>query len=265
MTSSDEILKLEGVWRQFRRWKRRPTSIKEAFVRLFKPDSLAYEDFWALRDISLSIRRGEVIGFCGGNGSGKSTLLRIIARILQATHGRVTVRGKIATLLEVATGFQLDISGRENIILNAMLMGFTEDEIARNTPSIIEFADLGDFIDTPVKAYSAGMFMRLGFAIASHVQADILLIDEVLAVGDAEFQRKCTRWFETVRGSDTTVLVVSHDLQTLADVCDRVYWLDKGSIREAGDPPTVVKLYNPEFVLAPAAPPHPQETAERTG
>lgn len=247
MEASNEILNLQGVWRQFRRWTRKPTSIKEAFVHLFRKDSLAYEDFWALRDISISIRRGEVIGFCGGNGSGKSTLLRTIARILPATHGRIRVRGKIATLLEVATGFQPDLSGRENIVLNAMLMGFTEEEIAEKTPSIIEFADLGEFIETPVKAYSAGMYMRLGFSIASHVAADMLLIDEVLAVGDAEFQKKCGQWFETVRGGDTTVLIVSHDLLSLARLCDRVIWLDKGQIRAQGDPAEVLTQYYPEF------------------
>ena len=263
MGNTDEIIRLESVWRLYRRWKRPSVSIKEMFVRLFERGSLAYEDFWALDDVSFSVRRGEVVGFCGSNGSGKSTLLKTISRIVQPSHGRVTVRGKVATLLEVATGFHPELSGRENIVLNGMLMGFRESEIRAKSDSIIEFAELGEFIDTPVRSYSAGMYMRLGFAIASHVSADILLIDEVLAVGDATFQKKCGTWFNKMRDSGMTVLIVSHDLPTLAAVCDRVFWLQQGKVRLQGDPVSVVRTYNPEVVLpgVASADPSPEEAA----
>jgi lipopolysaccharide transport system ATP-binding protein len=258
--SPNEILRLEGVWRRYRRWHRRPTSLKEAVVRYFRRGGLAYEDFWALRDISFSVSRGEVVGFCGSNGSGKSTLLRTIAHILAPSRGRVTVRGRIASLLQVATGFHPEFTGRENITLNGMLMGFSEAEIAGHTDAIIEYAELGDFIDSPVKTYSAGMYMRLGFAIAAQMRPDILLLDEVLAVGDAAFQKKCADWFKTVRAAGVTVLIVSHDLTALAEICDRVLWLEKGAIRMQGSPTSVVRQYfwthvepHPELVAAEAA------------
>lgn len=250
---TDEMLKLEGVWRRYRRWQRRPASLKEAFVRLWQRDGLAYEDFWALQDVSLTVRRGEVVGFCGANGSGKSTLLKVIARIVSATYGRITVRGSMATLLDLGAGFLPELSGRENIALNGALMGMSDIAIARKTPSIIEFADLGAFIDSPVKTYSTGMYMRLGFAIASHVEADILLLDEILAVGDAEFQKKCVAWLRTLCHSGTTVLIVSHALPTLYEMCDRVIWLDRGRMMADGDAGEVLRQYCPGVVLTAVA------------
>lgn len=244
----DEMLRLEGVWRRYRRWDRRPVSLKEAVIRTFTRDGSAYEDFWALRDVSFAVQRGEVVGFCGANGSGKSTLLKVIARIVPATHGCITVGGKIATLLELGTGFLPELSGRENIALNGAIMGVSDADMARKTDSIIAFADLGAFIDSPVKTYSNGMYMRLGFAIASHLDADILLIDEVLAVGDAEFQKKCVAWLHALRQSGTTVLIVSHDLLTLSRICDRVLWLDGGRIRADGHPNDILTQYCPDGV-----------------
>ena len=260
--SPDEILRIEGLWRRFRRWKERPQTLKGAAVQLFRREGLAYESFWALRDVSLSLRRGEVLGLCGANGSGKSTLLKIIARIVPPTYGRITAGGRVAALLELATGFHPDLSGRENIALNGLIMGLSEAEIERKTDSIIEFAELGEFIDSPVRTYSAGMFLRLGFAIASHVEADILLVDEVLAVGDAAFQQKCAAWFAQLRQRNTSLVLVSHFLPTLAEMCDRVIWLDQGRLRADGPPHETLKQYCPYAVLPPPRQAAPSASGE---
>lgn len=245
---ADAVLRLEDVWRRYRRWQRRPASLKEAVVRALKRDSWTYEDFWALRGISFEMRRGETLGFCGANGSGKSTLLKVIANILPMTYGRITVKGKMATLLELGTGFLPDLTGRENIALNGAIMGLTDRDVARKLDSIIDFADLGDFIDSPVRTYSAGMFMRLGFAIAVHVDADIVLIDEILAVGDAEFQDKCAARLQAMQKAGTALLIVSHSLSLLENLCSRVIWLDHGRVAAEGRPADVVQQYHPAAV-----------------
>ena len=247
-TPQDEILRVENVWRRYHRWTRRPDSLKEAMVRLLNRDMWSTHAFWALRDVSFSVRRGEVVGFCGANGAGKSTLLQVLARIVPMTYGRITVRGTIATLLELGTGFLPDLSGRENIRLNGALMGLRRAEIERKIDSIIAFADLGEFIDSPVKTYSSGMYMRLGFAIASHVEADILLLDEVLAVGDAEFHKKCMAWLQHLCRNGTTVLIVSHALPMLLDMCHRVLWLDQGCVMAEGPPEAVLQKYCPDLI-----------------
>lgn len=257
MAPSADILTLEGIHRRYRRWQRRPGSLKELLIRTATGRRARHDDFWALRGVDLAVRRGEVLGICGANGHGKSTLLRVMARIEPPTAGRVTVRGRIAGLLELNAGFHAQLTGRENIALTGAIMGLTADAIRRHTPAIIEFADLGDFIDSPVVTYSAGMFMRLGFAIASHVEADIILIDEVLAVGDAAFQKKCYDWLVGLRARGATVILVSHDLVALAYVCDRVAWIDRGRVRREGPPLDVLTEYCPDLVvpgLTPAAP-----------
>lgn len=246
---SQEVLRLEGVWRRYRRWQRRPASLKEACVRYLQRQGLVYEDFWALQGLSLSVQRGEVVGFCGANGSGKSTLLRVVAGILPMTYGRITVRGKLATLLDLGTGFLPDLTGRENIALNGAIMGLSEAEVADKTDAIMAFADLGTFIDSPVKTYSAGMYMRLGFAIAIHVDADILLIDEILAVGDAEFQKKCEARLHHMQQNGTALLIVSHSLSMLSTLCNRVFWLERGRVMAEGHPADVLQQYCPSLVL----------------
>lgn len=252
---SNEILRLEGVWRRYRRWERRPGSLKEAFVRFLQREGWVYEDFWALQGISLAVQRGEVVGVCGANGSGKSTLLKVAARILPMTHGRITVRGRIATLLDLGTGFLPELTGRENIALNGALMGLSDAEVARKIASIIDFADLGPFIDSPVKTYSSGMYMRLGFAIAVHVDADLLLIDEILAVGDEAFQHKCNLRLQQIQQQGTALLIVSHSLSLLSTICNRVLWLDHGRVMAEGHPIEVLQQYSPNVVLPSAGEP----------
>jgi ABC-2 type transport system ATP-binding protein len=243
------------VWRRYRRWERRPGSLKEAFVRFLRRDAWAYEDFWALEEISLSVQRGEVVGVCGANGSGKSTLLKVVAGILPMTHGRITVRGTIATLLDLGTGFLPELTGRENIVLNGAIMGLSDAEMARKMESIIDFADLGPFIDSPIKTYSSGMYMRLGFAIAVHVDADILLIDEILAVGDAAFQQKCSARLQQIQQNGTALLIVSHTLSVLSTLCNRVIWLDQGCVMAEGHPIEVLQQYSPSVVFPNAGEP----------
>ena len=209
------------------------------------------EEFWAIKDVSLEIAQGEVIGIIGRNGAGKSTLLKILSRITEPTAGRVTLRGRVASLLEVGTGFHPELSGRENIYLNGAILGMRRTEIRRKFDDIVTFAQIERFLDTPVKRYSSGMYVRLAFAIAAHLEPEILIVDEVLAVGDAEFQRRCLgKMDEVSRRDGRTVLVVSHNMGVVTSLCTRALWLDEGSIRDLGTTEAVVGHY-----LAWAAPP----------
>ena len=192
------------------------------------------EDFWALKDVSFAVQPGEVIGIIGRNGAGKSTLLKILSRITEPTEGRVTLGGRVASLLEVGTGFHPELDGRENIYLNGAILGMSRAEIARKFDEIVDFAEVEQFLDTPVKRYSSGMYMRLAFAVAAHLESEILMIDEVLAVGDAEFQRKCLGKMGDVSSSGRTVLFVSHNLNAIETLCSTALLLDKGRVREHG-------------------------------
>lgn len=199
--------------------------------------------FWALRDVSFTVQRGECLGLIGHNGSGKSTLLRLMAQIATPTSGRVETRGRVASLLELGSGFHPQLSGRENALLNAVLLGLSLDEAQAALPAIIEFSELGDFIDQPMLTYSSGMFMRLGFSVAVHVKAEILLVDEVLAVGDAEFQTKCYAHMARLRESGTTIVLASHDLQAIYRYTDRVVLLEQGQVVLEGEPKVVLHQY----------------------
>lgn len=199
--------------------------------------------FWALRDVSFEIGCGEIVGVIGRNGAGKSTLLKILSRITEPTEGRAIVRGRLASLLEVGTGFHPELSGRENIFLNATILGMTRREIKSKLDEIIAFAGVERFIDTPVKHYSSGMYVRLAFAVAAHVDADVLLVDEVLAVGDAEFQRRCLGRMGEVAKSGRTVLLVSHALETLGRLCRRSLWLDGGRVLDFGETSEIARRY----------------------
>jgi len=199
--------------------------------------------FWALRDVSFCVHRGEVLGIVGANGAGKSTLLKILARILRPTSGRLMVRGRLRALIEIAAGFHPDLTGRENIYLNAAILGMKMSEVRERFDDIVEFAGIGPFLDTPVKRYSSGMFARLGFAVAAHLEPDILVVDEVLAVGDAAFQAKCLGKMRDVAGEGRTVIFVSHNMRAIQQLCHRAILLEQGCIVKEGPPTEVVEAY----------------------
>lgn len=201
------------------------------------------EEFWALRDVSFSLRPGEVIGIIGRNGAGKSTLLKILSRITEPTEGRVTLRGRVASLLEVGTGFHLELTGRENIFLNGAILGMSKAEISGKFDEIVAFAEVERFLDTPVKRYSSGMYVRLAFAVAAHLEPEILIVDEVLAVGDAEFQRKCLGKMQEVSEGGRTVLFVSHNMAVIQRLCSQSLLLERGLVKEIGPTDRVVQRY----------------------
>jgi lipopolysaccharide transport system ATP-binding protein len=203
----------------------------------------AAECIWALDGVSFEIREGAVVGIIGRNGSGKSTLLKILSRITEPTIGRAEVRGRVGSLLEVGTGFHPELTGRENVFVNGAILGMPRREIARKFDEIVAFADVARFVDTPVKHYSSGMQMRLAFAVAAHLEPTILLVDEVLAVGDAEFQRRCLGKMEDVSREGRTVVLVSHQMGQIRRLCESVMWLDKGQLRHFGDPATTIREY----------------------
>jgi len=201
------------------------------------------QEIWALRDVSFKVREGEVLGLIGRNGAGKSTLLKILTRITTPTTGHAVIRGRVGSLLEVGTGFNPELTGRENVFLNGAILGMKRREIQRKLPDIVEFSGIDKFLDTPVKRYSSGMHVRLAFAVAAHLEPEILLVDEVLAVGDAEFQQRCLGRMEAFSGTGRTVVFVSHNMQTINQLCERVIWIDEGSILDDGDPSEVVTNY----------------------
>lgn len=200
-------------------------------------------EFWALRDVSFAVEQGEVVGIIGRNGAGKSTLLKILSQITEPTRGEIRVRGRVASLLEVGTGFHWELSGRENIFLNGAILGMHRAEIKRKFDEIVEFAEVHDFIDTPVKRYSSGMYVRLAFAVAAHLEPEILLVDEVLAVGDAAFQKKCLGKMGDVVKEGRTILFVSHNMAAIQALCPKAIWIDKGVLQSYGDVSKVVSQY----------------------
>jgi ABC-2 type transport system ATP-binding protein len=231
---------VDGVSKKFRLYHERNQALKAAIMRRRRA---RYEEFWALRDVSFDIDEGDTIGLIGENGSGKSTLLKCIAKILRPDEGRITVAGKLSALLELGAGFHPELSGRENVYLNGAILGLSKKEIDARFDEIIDFAGLEHFIDSPVKNYSSGMYVRLGFSVAINVDPDVLLIDEVLAVGDAEFQMKCERKFDDLKRSGKTIVIVSHAVESIRQFCDRAVLLDHGRIRSIGDANDVVRDY----------------------
>src|SRR5438034_6103235 len=228
---------VQGVKKRFRRYREKPTSIKERIVRI----RVHAEELWALKGVSVEVQEGETLGLLGPNGSGKTTLLKIVAGILRPTGGTVTTRGRIASLLALGAGFHNEVTGRENVYLNASLMGMTRAETKRRFDDIVGFAELEDFIDNQVKFYSSGMYVRLGFAIAVHVDPAILLVDEVLAVGDLAFQQKCFEKVAAFHREGRTIMLVTHWPDQVLRVCDRVIVLDHGAIYAQGEPRQVVR------------------------
>ena len=231
---------------------RHETSFREAVTgwthRLFSRSAREEQAIYALRNVSFQVKRGEVVGIIGRNGAGKSTLLKLLSRITYPTDGEVRVRGRIGSLLEVGTGFHHELTGRENIYLNGSILGMTKKEITRKLDAIIAFSGVEKFIDTPIKRYSSGMRLRLGFAVAAHLDPDILLVDEVLAVGDAEFQKKCLRAMDDLHSGGRTVLFVSHNMAAVEHLCPRCIWIEGGTIREDGPSHEVIRHYLSAFV-----------------
>jgi ABC-2 type transport system ATP-binding protein/lipopolysaccharide transport system ATP-binding protein len=215
----------------------------QSLANRLRGDRRERREIWALRDVDIEVPEGEVMGFIGRNGSGKSTLLKVLARITAPTEGRATISGRVGALLEVGTGFHPELTGRENVFLNGALLGLTRREIRRRFDEIVEFAGVGRFLDTPVKRYSSGMQLRLAFSVAAHLEPDVLIVDEVLAVGDAEFQARCLGRMSEIQGSGRTILFVSHDLSLIRNLCRRAVWLSEGRVVEEGPSADIVRSY----------------------
>jgi len=232
----------------------RLVTFREALVDLvkrpFRRQDRARGTIWALKDVSFEVGDGEVVGIIGRNGAGKSTLLKLLSKITYPTSGSIKVRGRIASLLEVGTGFHSELTGRENIYLNGSIMGMRKKEIDTQLDAIIAFAGVEKFVDTPIKRYSSGMHLRLGFAVAAHLAPDILLVDEVLAVGDVEFQKKCLKAMDDLRSGGRTVIFVSHNMAAVENHCPRAIWIDNGLMREDGDAKEVIRSYLSTFAGA---------------
>lgn len=250
---STVAVELRGVGKRFQRHADRRSTLKERLVR----GRSNTQDFWAVRDVSLSIPRGSVYGIIGHNGSGKSTLLKLMTGIYRPTEGTISTDGRVAALIELGAGFHPDMSGRENIRLNGSILGLSRAEIEASMNTIIDFSGLREFIDDPVKHYSSGMYVRLGFSVAVHMRPDVLLVDEVLAVGDEEFQRRCFDHLYTLRREGRTIVVVSHGLGQLEGLCDEVAWLDHGALESVGGATDTIGAYlqrvNAEESMAGAA------------
>jgi len=241
-------LEAKDVWESFRIYHHKNMSIKDTLVRLRRS---VYEEFWALKGVSFKVHKGETLGIIGENGSGKSTLLKCIAGILQPSKGAIKVDGKISPLLELGAGFHPELSGRENIYVNGAILGMTRKQVEERYDDIVAFSELEEFIDNQVKFYSSGMYIRLGFAVAIYSNPDILLIDEVLSVGDESFRKKSFEKINEFRAANKTIILVTHDMSSAARFCDKLLLLHKGVITKTGEPNTVIK----DYVDTPAIPP----------
>jgi len=259
----EPIIKIEGLGKKYiigHQAKEKYTALRDVITEkarslgrkilnpfgLYKKNNIdsGYEEFWALKDVSLEIKRGERIGIIGRNGAGKSTLLKVLSRITEPSEGIITARGRVASLLEVGTGFHPELTGRENIYLNGAILGMNKTEIKKNFDQIVDFAEIEKFLDTPVKRYSSGMYVRLAFAVAAHLEPEILVVDEVLAVGDAQFQKKCLGKMEDISSSEgRTVLFVSHNMAALKSLCNRAYLLDRGLLIFSGGTDETIQKY----------------------
>jgi ABC-type polysaccharide/polyol phosphate transport system ATPase subunit len=239
---SDGRVVLENVSVLYHLPRERIQTFKEYAIRMIQ-NRLEYVDFWALQNVSLSLRKGESLGVIGVNGSGKSTLLKVISRVLKPTKGRVWIRGRVAPLLELGAGFHFDLTGRENIFLNGALLGFSRQEMEEKLDAIIDFSELSEFIDAPLRTYSSGMVARLGFTIATDISPNILLVDEVLSVGDVDFVSKSERRMQEFRATGVSMILVSHSLSQIESLCDRVIWLDHGKVMAEGLPAEVIQAY----------------------
>jgi len=233
-------IKVKNVTKSFKLFYDKPTTLKE---RLVFWNHKKAESRTVLNNINLDIKKGETVALIGTNGSGKSTLLKLMTKIIYPTKGTLTTNGKLTSLLELGAGFHPDFTGRENIYFNASIFGLTREEIEKRVDDIIEFSELGDFIDSPVRTYSSGMYMRLAFSVAINVDADILLIDEILAVGDQHFQEKCFQKLQELKESDKTIVIVTHSLDQVQKLCTRAVWIYNGEVHMDGEPKKVIEEY----------------------
>jgi lipopolysaccharide transport system ATP-binding protein len=237
---SEVAVQVDHVSKKFRLYHERNQTLKAAIMR---GRTSVHEDFWALKDITFDVPVGSTFGLIGSNGSGKSTLLKCLANIYYPNEGSINHFGKIAAMLEVGSGFHTELSGRENIFLNGSILGMSRKEITRKFDEIVDFSGVEQFIDQPVKNYSSGMYVRLGFAIAINVDPDILVVDEVLAVGDAEFQEKCFQKFRDFKAAGKTVILVSHSMETVRTMCDHAAWLNHGDLMAVGEASPTITQY----------------------
>lgn len=236
---SEIAIRCRGVGKAFQLYARRNDQVKQLLFGSFRR---FYQEYWVLRDIDFDVERGELVGIIGRNGTGKTTLLRLLCGMTDPTRGELSVTGRIAPILALGAAFDMELSGRQNVLVGAAVLGLRRSEIFRRMPSIAEFAAIGPFLDQPVRLYSSGMRARLAFAICAHADADILIVDEALAVGDAAFRRRCLAFMQTFRRRGTLILV-SHDMGQIKEMCDRAIWVDDGRIRANGDVAEVARLY----------------------
>lgn len=239
----ENAVEIKDVSMRFNLAKERVDNIKEWVVRKLKGKGVSFDEFWALKDISLTIPKGDSFALIGSNGSGKSTLLKIISGVLTPTQGTVTLNGSLAPLIELGAGFDMDLSGRENVFLNGAILGHSKKMMEEKYDEIMDFSELKDFEDVPVKNYSSGMMARLGFSIATLVKPDILIVDEILSVGDHAFQEKCSKRMEEMMSGGTTVILVSHDESMVKKICRHAAWINKGHLMFVGDSEVAVKKY----------------------
>lgn len=240
--NKDTIIEVNQVSMKFNMASEKFDSFKEYFIKTLKKQ-ISYNEFWALQDVSFSLERGESLGLIGLNGSGKSTMLKIIAGVLKPTKGTVTVKGSVAPLIELGAGFDYDLTAGENIFLNGAILGYAREEMERYYDDIVDFSELKDFMNVPVKNFSSGMVSRLAFAIATIGQPDILIVDEVLSVGDFQFQQKCEERIRRMKEHGTTLLFVSHSIDQVQSLCSKVVWLEKGHLKMQGDSIQIGNMY----------------------
>jgi len=240
--NAETVIRLDNVSVRYRLPEERIGTLKEYAIRVLQK-RVRYNSFWALHGVAINVNKGEIFGFIGRNGAGKSTLLKVISRVLVPTEGRVWIQGRVSPLLELGAGFHPELTGRENVFLNGTLLGHTRREIEDHLEEIIDFAELGAFIDAPLRTYSSGMVARLGFAVATTWKPEILILDEVLSVGDEAFQIKCQRRMEGFRAEQVTSLLVTHNMKTVEALCTRAAWIDHGVIKAIGTPDEIIKAY----------------------
>ena len=240
--TAETVIRLENVSVRYHLPEERIGTFKEYMIRVIQ-GRVKYNSFLALNRVDINVKKGEIFGIIGRNGAGKSTMLKVISRVLIPTEGRVWIKGRVSPLLELGAGFHPELTGRENVFLNATLLGHPRREVEAHMPEIIDFAELGSFMESPLRTYSSGMVARLGFAVATTWKPEILILDEVLSVGDEAFQAKCQKRMEGFRQDRVTSLLVTHNMQTVEALCDRVAWIDHGILKTIGTPNEVIKEY----------------------